>query len=292
MLAGVSKPTPLFYVAAQPYGVLDVMDTCELTPLMQSPNGLTRLASEFDSGVMIPPTSRESWKARPWRVVVKTVRFGATGTLLRPRRRDQGGGPFARSIDVVLATALLIFLSPVLAVISLAILCTESGPVLFAHKRLGRFGRTFNCLKFRSMVVDSDRRLQELLATDPSAREEWDRDHKLRNDPRVTRLGNFLRRSSLDELPQLLNVLRGDMSLVGPRPIVATEVHRYGRYIQHYYQIRPGITGLWQVSGRSDVSYRRRVAMDVIYARQKTATLNLRILLMTLPSVMKSKGAF
>ena len=150
----------------------------------------------------------------------------------------------------------------------------------------------FKCLKFRSMLVDADRRLQELLAQDPVARAEWERDHKLRDDPRITALGSFLRRSSVDEIPQLFNVLRGEMSLVGPRPIVAAEVPRYRRYINHYCSVTPGITGLWQVSGRNDVSYRRRVALDVTYARSKSLLFDLKILAATVPAVLLRKGSY
>jgi exopolysaccharide production protein ExoY len=142
------------------------------------------------------------------------------------------------------------------------------------------------------MAVDAEARLSELLKNDPVARLEWDRDHKLKNDPRITPIGNFLRKSSLDELPQLFNVLIGEMSLVGPRPIVIGEVARYGRYFQQYCSVRPGITGLWQISGRNDVTYRRRVAMDVTYARAQSYGLNMRILVGTVPSVLFARGSY
>jgi exopolysaccharide production protein ExoY len=141
------------------------------------------------------------------------------------------------------------------------------------------------------MVVDADERLAAVLAASPEARREWERDHKLREDPRITPFGAFLRRSSLDELPQLFNVLRGEMSIVGPRPIVAKEVIRYGARLAWYCHVRPGITGLWQVSGRNDVAYRRRVAMDILYARNKTVWLDIKILFLTIPAVLTAKGA-
>jgi exopolysaccharide production protein ExoY len=197
-------------------------------------------------------------------------------------------------LDLVLATLLLIFLAPLLVALAVAIRLSDGGPALFAHERLGRGGRSFPCLKFRTMAVDADVRLRSLLDTDPHARAEWNATHKLRHDPRVTAIGGFLRRSSLDELPQLINVLRGQMSLVGPRPIVGAEIRRYGRRYADYCSIRPGITGLWQVSGRSDVGYRRRVAMDVLYARRRRrrAGLYLYILLMTAPAVLLRRGAY
>ncbi len=142
------------------------------------------------------------------------------------------------------------------------------------------------------MAIDAEQRLQQLLATDATARAEWALDHKLKRDPRITPLGQFLRTSSLDELPQLFNVLRGEMSLVGPRPVVQAESVKYGSRFKAYCSVRPGITGLWQVSGRNDVSYRRRVAMDVLYARYKSLPLDFKILLLTVPAVLLKRGCY
>jgi exopolysaccharide production protein ExoY len=197
-----------------------------------------------------------------------------------------------RSMNISLAAFALLFFLPVMVLVALAIWCQDRGPVFFAHRRIGRDGRKFPCLKFRSMAIDAEERLQELLAADPTARAEWERDHKLRNDPRVTRLGLFLRKSSLDELPQLLNVIRGEMDLVGPRPIVEAEASRYGARLKHYCAVNPGITGLWQVSGRNDASYRSRVAMDCVYAKSKSLPLDLWILVVTVPAVLMRKGSY
>jgi exopolysaccharide production protein ExoY len=196
------------------------------------------------------------------------------------------------AMNMVIAVLALIFLAPVMIGIALAIFAQDGGPVLFAHRRIGRDGRYFYCLKFRSMAADAEQRLADLLAQDPVARAEWDKDHKLRNDPRVTRLGAFLRKSSLDELPQLVNVLRGEMSLVGPRPIVDAEVAKYGRRFKSYCAVKPGITGLWQVSGRNDVSYRARVAMDCIYARQRNVFMDGFIIAATVPAVLMRRGSY
>ena len=195
-------------------------------------------------------------------------------------------------MDVSLAVLALIFLAPLMGIVGLAIWIQDGGPVFYAQTRIGRDGVGFKCLKFRSMLVDAELRLQHLLASDPAARAEWERDRKLRDDPRITAFGFFLRRSSVDEIPQLINVLRGEMSLVGPRPIVAAEAVRYGRYIHHYCSVPPGITGLWQVSGRNDVSYRRRVALDVTYARSKSLMLDLKILAATVPAVLLRRGSY
>ena len=197
-----------------------------------------------------------------------------------------------RALDVTVALSILIFALPLLIVIAVLVRMQDGGRAVFAHERIGRNGRMFKCLKFRSMVLDADRRLAELLDSDPYARAEWERDHKLKNDPRITRVGAFLRRSSLDELPQLFNVLRGDMSIVGPRPIVTAEISRYGRRFQHYCAVKPGITGLWQVSGRNDVAYRRRVAMDTIYARHKSLLWDIKLLLLTVPAVLFASGSY
>ena len=192
----------------------------------------------------------------------------------------------------VLALLGLLFVLPLMIAVALAIWVQDRGPVLFAHRRVGRGGKPFYCLKFRSMALDSEARLAELLATDPVARTEWEADHKLRNDPRVTPLGVFLRKTSLDELPQLFNVLRGEMNLVGPRPIVEAEIVKYGPRFRHYCAVKPGITGLWQVSGRNDVSYRARVAMDTLYARRHSAKLDAWVILATIPAVLARKGSY
>jgi lipopolysaccharide/colanic/teichoic acid biosynthesis glycosyltransferase len=194
-------------------------------------------------------------------------------------------------LEVVASLLLLLFLAPVLVSVAILIKLQDGGPVLYGHRRLGKGGEPFNCLKFRSMSRDADAQLAALLKADPSIRAEWARDQKLRADPRITAIGRFLRKSSLDELPQFFNVIRGEMSLVGPRPIVAQEVCRYGRYFRHYCMVRPGITGLWQVSGRSEVDYRRRVALDVLYVRHRSLALNLFVLLATVPAVLRSRGA-
>jgi undecaprenyl-phosphate galactose phosphotransferase len=153
-------------------------------------------------------------------------------------------------------------------------------------------GRYFPCLKFRSMIVNSDAVLKKHLATNAEARAEWEREHKLRNDPRVTRLGKILRRTSIDELPQLLNVLRGEMSIVGPRPIIVAETEKYDNDISHYYRVRPGITGLWQVSGRNDVSYAERVRMDSWYVRNWSLWHDIVIVCKTFGVVLKGRGAY
>jgi Undecaprenyl-phosphate galactose phosphotransferase WbaP len=201
---------------------------------------------------------------------------------------------FARLVKVALdqvgAVMLLFLLAPLFLVLA-SLVRGDGGPVLFRHRRIGAGGQGFDCLKFRTMVPDAEAVLQELLARDPAAAAEWRETQKLRNDPRITRVGRFLRRSSLDELPQLINVLRGEMSLVGPRPIVAAEVERYGTDIDDYYRTKPGLTGLWQVSGRSDTGYARRVQLDRWYARNWTLWHDIAILLKTIPAVFGRRGA-
>ena len=197
-----------------------------------------------------------------------------------------------RVADVILSAGLILFISPLLLLICVLIKLQDNGPLLFSQQRKGLGGRSFRCFKFRSMVVDAEARLNAVLARDPRARAEWAADHKLRNDPRITALGRFLRKSSLDELPQLFNVLSGEMSLVGPRPIVEAEVEKYGRWYRHYCAVTPGITGMWQVSGRNDVEYRRRVALDVMFAKRRSLALYCRILLLTVPCLLLRDGAY
>jgi exopolysaccharide production protein ExoY len=195
-------------------------------------------------------------------------------------------------MNIAVALAALLFLLPVMLLVALAVYAQDGGPILFAHQRIGLNGRRFHCLKFRSMAVDAEQRLAAVLATDPAALAEWQRDHKLRCDPRVTALGDFLRKTSLDELPQLLNVLRGDMSLVGPRPIVEAEIAKYGRRFREYCAVKPGITGLWQVRGRNDTSYRTRVALDCVYARRRNVGLDAYIIACTVPAVLARRGSY
>ena len=193
--------------------------------------------------------------------------------------------------DKLAAAGFLLFFAPFLLAITAALLLTEGGPVLFAHERIGRGGRKFRCLKFRTMVPDAEARLADLLACDPIARREWEATQKLTDDPRISCLGDTLRRTSLDELPQLWNVLRGDMSMVGPRPIVADERHFYDDHIADYLSVRPGLTGAWQVSGRSNTTYAERVAMDVDYVRNRSFARDLRIVLRTVSVVLGREGA-
>jgi len=204
--------------------------------------------------------------------------------------RRLGVDRVGRLLDLTIAITMLIFLLPVMLVLGALIVAIDPGPVIFAHKRVGRAGRMFNCYKFRTMYVGAEARLEAILAVNPVLREEWARTQKLAEDPRITWLGSWLRMMSLDELPQLFNVIAGDMSLVGPRPIVRNEIGRYGRHIQCYYRVRPGLTGLWQVTRDDATSYRRRVAADVLYDRRKSLKFDLKILVATIPAVLLGRG--
>jgi exopolysaccharide production protein ExoY len=185
----------------------------------------------------------------------------------------------------------LLMLSPVLVAIAVLVWRTDGAPIFFGHYRVGLNGKLFRCLKFRSMARNSQQLLKELLESDPAAREEWQREHKLENDPRITSIGRFLRRTSLDELPQLINVLRGDMTLVGPRPITFEELRKYGKVRWHYLSVRPGITGLWQVSGRNNLSYDERVDLDREYVERRSIWKDLGILVKTVKVVVCREGA-
>jgi lipopolysaccharide/colanic/teichoic acid biosynthesis glycosyltransferase len=228
-------------------------------------------------------------RAAAGRAAVPMATPRAAPAPIRPALRPA----LKRLFDVAGAFGLVVALLPVLLVIA-ALVKADGGPALFAHERVGRNGRRFGCLKFRSMVPDSAERLEALLAADPEARSQWDAARKLKRDPRVTAVGRFLRASSLDELPQLFNVLRGDMSLVGPRPVQAAELaaHYGPAAAAQYVSVRPGITGLWQVSGRSDTGYAARVALDLRYLANPTLLGDLRILLRTLLAVLGRRGAY
>ncbi len=233
---------------------------------------------------------------RPWIGSAAIRRLSRPSTAARPVAcaKASRGHPRSRAIkaglDFVIAALMLIFLSPLLLAIAASVR-TDGGPALYAQTRVGMGGRRFRCFKFRTMVVDAGRRLRELLDSDPAAAAEWARTQKLVSDPRVTAIGAYLRRTSLDELPQLLNVLRGEMSLVGPRPIVEDEIGRYSEGIASYYAVRPGMTGLWQVSGRSQTTYAYRVQLDVSYVKNWSLLRDLSILLRTVPAVLLRRGA-
>lgn len=196
-----------------------------------------------------------------------------------------------RALDILVAALSLIFFLPLFGLVAVLVKLTDGGSVFFVQERIGRGGAVFRCLKFRTMAQDAEARLKALLETDVQSRDEWTRTQKLRHDPRVTFIGRFLRNSSLDELPQLINILRGEMSLVGPRPIVAAEVKRYGRDFELYCAVKPGLTGLWQVSGRSEVAYEERVRLDATYVRSRNLALDLKILALTVPAVLFQRGS-
>jgi Undecaprenyl-phosphate galactose phosphotransferase WbaP len=229
----------------------------------------------------LPAAAWEATRFFSHDVVMLSFRHGASRTLAQVVKTI---------LDVSAALILLILTSPIFLVVAI-MNWRSGGPMFFAHRRLGIGGQSFPCLKFRTMVVDGDRVLQEALANDPALAAEWEATQKLRRDPRVTPIGRFLRKTSLDELPQLINVLLRQMSLVGPRPIVENEARFYGEDIAHYYGTRPGVTGLWQVSGRSNTTYARRVQLDVWYVNNWTVWLDIAVLLKTFPAVLGRSGA-
>lgn len=208
-----------------------------------------------------------------------------------PRSATAVGGASKRAADITLAAIALLLLMPLMLGIALLVRATSRGPIFFGHERVGFGGRRFHCYKFRTMVADGDRILDEYLDRFPAEREVWLAERKLHNDPRVTPLGAVLRKLSIDELPQLYNIIAGEMSIVGPRPVVADELQNYGTSAVHYLRTRPGLTGLWQISGRNDTSYRKRVVMDRLYVLRWSILLDLRIVVMTIPAVLTSRGA-
>lgn len=199
-----------------------------------------------------------------------------------------------RTGDIVFSVMALTLGSPLFILLALMVKLTSRGPIFYVQQRVGRDYRSFGCIKFRTMRRDADRILTRVLAESPDLEEEFRNDFKLKNDPRITRLGKFLRRSSLDELPQFLNVLRGDMSVVGPRPIVRAELPRYGRRMDEVLAVRPGLTGLWQVSGRNNLTYAQRVRLDIRYARYRNFALDFRIILRTVGVILdpRDRGAY
>jgi exopolysaccharide production protein ExoY len=197
-----------------------------------------------------------------------------------------------RLLDVAIALSAILLLAPLLIICFTLTAISSRGAPVFRHRRVGFNGKHFSCFKFRTMVPDASERLNRLLEADPAAAKEWQTSRKLRHDPRVTAIGTILRKSSLDELPQLFNVLKGDMSIVGPRPVTEDELAYYAAATTAYFSCRPGITGLWQVSGRSTTTYDKRIACDTFYARNWSMALDVRILVITIPALLSSDGAY
>lgn len=198
-----------------------------------------------------------------------------------------------RLFDLCLSIIGLILISPLLVLIAIAIKATSQGPILFSQSRIGKNGKEFKIFKFRTMYIDAQERLKHILATDPKAKAEWEASYKFKNDPRVTPVGKLLRQTSLDELPQILNILKGNMALVGPRPVIQDEIDKYyGTFREHYFSVLPGLTGLWQVSGRSDTDYDFRIQTDVWYVQNWSLWLDIIIIIKSVPAVLKREGAY
>ncbi len=210
------------------------------------------------------------------------------------RNQSRYGRTLKRIGDIIFSLLVLTLGSPIFILIGILVKLSSPGTVFYIQKRVGRNYREFGCIKFRTMHKDADDLLPNLLEKYPLMRKEFEKDFKLRQDPRITKLGRFLRRSSLDELPQFFNVLKGEMSVVGPRPIVANEINKYSLFMEEVISVRPGLTGLWQVSGRNNLSYKKRVELDLVYARNRNFILDLEIIILTLGVLLfpMDRGAF
>ncbi|ACI56399.1 exopolysaccharide production protein ExoY [Rhizobium leguminosarum] len=232
-----------------------------------------------------------AWDAHSFEAWSRVGRPAKDGDLHASRPRAAGRS-VKRALDLLLAITALILLSPLLLLVAMIVKFSDRGPVFYSHTRIGFGGAPFGCLKFRTMKTDASAQLAELLQNSAAARSEWEATRKLKDDPRITAVGDILRRSSLDELPQLFNVLRGEMSLVGPRPITAEELPRYGEHIWAYMAVRPGLTGHWQTSGRNDVSYEHRVSLDVHYFNNWSLGRDLIIIAKTIPALFSQRGSY
>ena len=210
------------------------------------------------------------------------------------RNQSRYGRSLKRIGDIIFSLLVLTLGSPIFFLIGILVKLSSPGSVFYIQKRVGRNYKEFGCIKFRTMYKDADDLLPNLLNKYPLMRKEFENDFKLRQDPRITKLGRFLRRSSLDELPQFFNVLKGEMSVVGPRPIVSNEINKYSLFMEEVISVRPGLTGLWQVSGRNNLSYKKRVELDLVYARNRNFILDLEIIILTLGVLLfpMDRGAF
>lgn len=214
----------------------------------------------------------------------------AAARAIQPAQRHASALVLQRCMDLTLAILCLLVLWPVMLAAAIMVLLSSPGPVLYSQRRFGHHGKVFRCFKFRTMQTDADRLLRELLESSPAISTIWQRDRKLRDDPRITCFGHFLRRYSIDELPQLFNVVRGEMSIVGPRPLATDEAHFYADAFATYCSLKPGITGPWQVSGRNQISFEGRAQLDCEYARTKSIGQDVWIILRTIPVVFRGTG--
>ena len=249
---------------------------------------VTEASRHFAKVIVVP--ALEAGFRRYW--LTPCELSGVTVFLLSQNLHDRRRLAIKRAIDIFFCILLLPVVVPLGLLLALLIRLDSPGAPIYRQMRIGREGRMLRVYKFRTMIPDADARLKEWLARDPEFKEEWERDHKLRDDPRITRMGHFLRKTSLDELPQLLNVALGDMSLVGPRPIVAAEVKKYGAVFDEYCRVRPGITGLWQISGRNNTTYAERVDFDHYYINNWSIWMDIWILARTIPVVLTGYGAY
>ncbi|MDR9773694.1 sugar transferase [Rhizobium hidalgonense] len=232
--------------------------------------------------------ARQAHSFEAWSRVGQSAKDGD----LHASQPRAAGRSSKRALDILLAITALILLSPLLLLVAMIVKFSDRGPIFYSHTRIGFGGAPFGCLKFRTMKTDASAQLAELLQNSPAARSEWETTRKLKDDPRITVVGDILRRSSIDELPQLFNVLRGEMSLVGPRPITAEELPRYGEHIWAYMAVRPGLTGHWQTSGRNDVSYEHRVSLDVHYLNNWSLGRDFIIIAKTIPALFSQRGSY
>jgi len=283
-IVGGSALAPILLREARPaYAVFAMPDIphSQLLPMIE------RYGANFSHVLVIPElTDFASLWVRP-----KSV-GGMVGLEVRQLSLLWHHRVSKRIVDLALTVLGSVFVVPICAIIALCLKLDSHGPIFYCQRRIGHRGDVFKAWKFRSMAVDADRILEDYLQKDPSLRQEWERARKLKNDPRVTRVGRFLRKTSLDELPQLWNVLKGDMSLVGPRPIVDQEISKYGARFELYTRVKGGITGLWQVSGRNDTSYEERIRLDLFYVRNWSVWLDFCILFRTIAVVLFRKGAY
>jgi Undecaprenyl-phosphate galactose phosphotransferase WbaP len=259
-----------------------------------SPRALTSLynnsISAFRRSIFIPSTSTSANVLNIWMSVRDFD--GILGFATTHRLKMRSNLAVKRAMDIGIVAIGLLIVWPIIALLAILVKVTSPGPVLYGHKRVGRNNEPFKMYKFRSMRMNADKELDQLFAEHPEYRAEWEETHKLKDDPRVTAIGKFLRATSLDEVPQVLNILRGDMSLVGPRPVTEEERHLYGDDFDRIFSVRPGVSGLWQVSGRSDTSYADRVAFDTYYLQSWSIWLDLWVLYKTMGVVIRRKGAY
>lgn len=281
-----SHGTPLFPPGQKMLDIISALNI-KVAIICDYEGDLSKIMSQFRYTIMVSKKQDINYGYTSLKDFGGILGFSATHYLTK-----KSSLLMKRFIDLLILFLSSFIVVPLVLLVSIIIKLTSKGPVFYGHVRVGQNGKSFKCWKFRSMIVDADKQLEKILKENPAMREEWEKDRKFTNDPRVTPIGKFLRRTSIDEIPQLFNILIGEMSFVGPRPVTAPELVKYGKMADYVLSVKPGLSGMWQISGRSDTIYEERITLDTYYIQNWSVWLDIWIIIRTIWVVLKGKGAY